>query len=132
MIQFSRRNISAGIIIVISLIWFILGYLKTILPSEMRYINHIAAGFGMPVSCGFILYLLLILIVKCSRLTDKKCTILFILTNSLTIVFTILFEIWYQFYRDINLDSTLQFTFSIMGILLVPLYLNWYWRKEDK
>jgi uncharacterized membrane protein len=120
------------IIMFMSIIYFILGFIQKI-PGEMRYLNHLAAGFSFPTS----LYVLCFFLYSYFRSKHEKKSFRAVLAKSklkiclivIFLILTISLEIIYQFFLDYNPDSPLQFAFTVLGIIPCPFYVYWFWKK---
>lgn len=113
------------ILTIISGIFFLNRFINFIDFPLRIYFEHIFYGFTTPliiltaIYFGYVIY---------KYLSKDKFTFISkkyeLIITFIGIIITILFEIYWQFCRVINSDSTYQFITSILGIVILIVYLE--------
>jgi energy-coupling factor transporter transmembrane protein EcfT len=128
-------------ITITSLIWFLLRFIPSLESffSKIRYVNHLGAGFGMPLSFTFLVFILICIIVRLNS-SEKKAILSFLYVFFLIfwLVFDILNQFLPTFFQSIfnipfkyNSDNPLQFAFYIIGTAFSLVYMGWYLKDES-
>lgn len=121
------------IVFILAIISIILLFTSTNI-SKARYTFHLFYGFAG----GIITYFMIFFFGRLKLLYEFNLDEYFERPNPkwefiqyLFAFFIIVgFDIWWQFFVKYNSDSSLQITFTLLGILFFPKFVEWFWDKS--